>query len=57
LDREVLALRHFEGLSNAETATVLELSISAASKRYVRAAEKLRLIMVELFGEQGSTPL
>ena len=56
LDREVLALRHFEGLSNAETATVLDLTISAASKRYVRAAEKLRLLMVDLFGTSGSTP-
>ncbi len=56
LDREVLALRHFEGLSNAETATVLNLTISAASKRYVRAAEKLRLIMVDLFGTSGSMP-
>src|SRR5262245_7151687 len=46
LDREVLALRHFEGLSNGETATVLNLSISAASKRYIRAAERLRAILM-----------
>jgi len=42
LDREVLALRHFEQLSNAETASVLGLSVGAASKRYVRALERLR---------------
>jgi RNA polymerase sigma-70 factor, ECF subfamily len=42
LDREVLALRHFEQLSNAEAAAVLALTESAASKRYVRALERLR---------------
>ena len=46
LDREVLALRHFEGLSNSETSTVLNLSISAASKRYIRAVERLRAILM-----------
>jgi len=46
IDREVLALRHFEGLSNAETAAVLDLTISAASKRYIRAAERLRAILM-----------
>ena len=45
IDREVLALRHFEGLTNAETATTLKLTVSAASKRYVRAVERLRLIL------------
>ncbi len=47
LDREVLALRHFEGLSNLEVAALLEIEPSAASRRYVRALarmqEKLRL--------------
>jgi RNA polymerase sigma-70 factor (ECF subfamily) len=52
LDREVLALRHFENLSNAETAQVLGLSESAASKRYVRALEKLREIVNRLPGGQ-----
>jgi RNA polymerase sigma-70 factor (ECF subfamily) len=39
LDREVLALRHFEHLSNAETAQTLGIRKSAASKRYIRALE------------------
>src|SRR5262249_40619739 len=34
LDREVLALRHFEELSNGETAQVLGIHKSAASNRY-----------------------
>jgi RNA polymerase sigma-70 factor, ECF subfamily len=45
LDREVLALRHFEQLSNAEAARVLGLQEGAAAKRYVRALKRLRLIL------------
>ena len=35
IDREVLVLRHFEYLSNSETAGVLRISKSAASKRFI----------------------
>ncbi len=42
LDREVLALRHFEELSNGEAAQVLGLSKTAASNRYIRALERLK---------------
>jgi RNA polymerase sigma-70 factor (ECF subfamily) len=42
IDREVLALRHFEQLSVAETALVLGLTEPAACNRYVRALERLR---------------
>ncbi len=45
LDREVLALRHFEQLSTAETALVLGLTESATCNRYVRALERLRGIL------------
>lgn len=45
LDREVLALRHFEELGNAEVAQVLGLSKTAASNRYIRALERLRQIL------------
>ncbi len=41
-DREVLVLRHFEDLSNAETARVLSLSKTAASNRYVRALRRMK---------------
>jgi RNA polymerase sigma-70 factor (ECF subfamily) len=50
LDREVLALRHFEHLSNAETAEVLGLGSSAASKRYLRALQRLRDILASMPG-------
>jgi RNA polymerase sigma-70 factor (ECF subfamily) len=45
LDREVLALRHFEQLTNRESAQVLGISEQAASDRYVRALTKLRGLM------------
>ena len=44
-DQEVLLLRHMEGLSNNEVAHVLSLDKHAASKRYVRALERLRSVM------------
>ena len=50
IDREVLALRHFEQLSNREVAEVLNLGKTAASNRYVRALERLKKIMDETFG-------
>jgi RNA polymerase sigma-70 factor (ECF subfamily) len=50
LDREVLALRHFEQLNNAEAARVLGLQDSAASKRYIRALKKLKEILTSLPG-------
>jgi RNA polymerase sigma-70 factor (ECF subfamily) len=42
VDREILALRHFEGLSNGESAQVLGLSKTAANNRYIRALGRLR---------------
>jgi RNA polymerase sigma-70 factor, ECF subfamily len=42
LDREILALRHFEELSNGEVAQVLGLSKTAASNRYMRALGRLK---------------
>ena len=45
LDREVLALRHFEELTNAEVAQVVGLSKTAASNRYLRALGRLRTLL------------
>ncbi len=50
LDREVLALRHFEQLSPGETARVLGIKESAAGKRYVRALRRLKGILEGLGG-------
>jgi RNA polymerase sigma-70 factor (ECF subfamily) len=45
IDREILALRHFEQLSNGEVAQVLGLDKSAASKRYMRALVRLKDVL------------
>ena len=50
LDREVLALRHFEELGNNEVAHILGISKDAASKRHVRALLRLREILSEVDG-------
>jgi len=50
LDREVLALRHFEQLTNAEAARVLEIKEGAAGKRYLRALERLREVLAGMPG-------
>jgi RNA polymerase sigma-70 factor (ECF subfamily) len=57
LDREVLALRHYEQLTNQETAEVLGISAAAASIRFIRALRKLKdqlKLVPGLLGEQGS---
>jgi RNA polymerase sigma-70 factor, ECF subfamily len=50
IDREVLTLRHFEHLSNDETALVLGLSKSAASNRYIRALKRLKQTLSSIPG-------
>jgi RNA polymerase sigma-70 factor, ECF subfamily len=50
VDREVLALRHFEELSNTEVAAVLSLTKTAASNRYIRAVKRLKEILSSLPG-------
>jgi RNA polymerase sigma-70 factor (ECF subfamily) len=50
LDREVLALRHFEELSNHDTAAVLGLQKAAASNRYIRALKRLREVLESMPG-------
>jgi RNA polymerase sigma-70 factor (ECF subfamily) len=42
IDREVLALRHFEQMTSAEAAQVLDLTEAAASSRYLRALKRLK---------------
>lgn len=48
MDREILALRHFEQLSNSEVACLLEIGETAASQRFFRALKRLRQKMQEL---------
>lgn len=52
-DREIIALRNFEQLSNIEAAQVLSIGESAASKRYIRAVRRLRTVLSEVQGISG----
>jgi RNA polymerase sigma-70 factor (ECF subfamily) len=56
LDREVLALRHFEHLENTETAEVLNITPSGASSRYLRALKRLKQILDDIPGFFDRTP-
>ncbi len=51
-DRQILTLRHFEDLSNKESACQLGISEKAASIRYIRAIERLKKVM-----ESRTSPL
>jgi len=49
-DRELIAMRVFEGVSNAETAEILGITTNAASKRFIRAIGKIRTELKDLPG-------
>jgi RNA polymerase sigma-70 factor (ECF subfamily) len=48
IDREVLALRHFEELTNSEVAETLGIEQKAASIRYIRALRRLKEILAQV---------
>ncbi len=50
LDQEILALRHFEELTNSEAATALGIAQKAASIRYVRALRRLKAVLSDRSG-------
>ena len=50
IDREVLALRHFEQLTIVEAAQVLGIQERAAAKRYLRALKRLRNVLSDMPG-------
>ncbi len=51
-DREILLLRHLEQLKLVECSTVLDISETAAKKRYLRALERLRRVLRALSESQ-----
>jgi RNA polymerase sigma-70 factor (ECF subfamily) len=55
IDREVLALRHFEELTNSEVAESLNIQQKAASIRYVRAVKRLKGILSQMPGFSGDS--
>ena len=48
IDQEILALRHFEELTNKEIAEVLGIEQKAASIRYVRAVARLKAVLANI---------
>jgi RNA polymerase sigma-70 factor (ECF subfamily) len=50
-DAEIIVMRHYEHLSNQETALALQLTEPAASMRYLRAIKRLR----ELLGDANAS--
>jgi len=52
-DQEILALRHFEELTNAEAAETLGIERKAASVRYMRALRRLKEILADFPGAMG----
>jgi RNA polymerase sigma-70 factor (ECF subfamily) len=50
IDREVLALKHFEQLTTSEIAQVLGLSKAGAGSRYLRAIKRLRAVLSQIPG-------
>lgn len=50
IDREVLALRHFEQLTNRETAQIIGISEQASSDRYIRALSRLKTVLTSIPG-------
>ena len=46
-DRQIVVLRHFDGLGNAECAAILGIAPKAASIRHARALERLQRLLLE----------
>jgi RNA polymerase sigma-70 factor (ECF subfamily) len=53
LEREIILWRHFEQLTNREIAQLLRIGEAAANKRYIRALDRLRGLLLNL-GISGS---
>jgi RNA polymerase sigma-70 factor (ECF subfamily) len=52
IDREIIALRHFEEVGNNEAAAVLGIQPKAASIRYVRALARLKTILTPVTDDE-----
>lgn len=56
IDREVLALRHFEELANREVAAALAIAPKAASVRYIRALRRLKEVLTGIMPSLNGAP-
>jgi RNA polymerase sigma-70 factor, ECF subfamily len=50
IDREILALRHFEQLNRVEAAQVLRIQEEAGAKRYIRALKRIKEVLSRMPG-------
>ena len=50
IDREILALRHFEQLNRVEAAQVLRINEEAGAKRYIRALKRIKDVLSKMPG-------
>lgn len=55
-DREILLMRHFEGMSNREVAETLGLSVSGATMRHGRALFRLKEVLMADLSDEESKP-
>jgi RNA polymerase sigma-70 factor (ECF subfamily) len=55
-DRQVLALRYLDQLAFDEIAAVLDVGLSAAKMRHLRAVDRLRVVLEELGVEPSTSP-
>jgi RNA polymerase sigma-70 factor (ECF subfamily) len=55
-DREILGLRYLDRLAFDEIAAVLEIGLSAAKMRHLRALDRLRRLLEELGVEPSTSP-
>jgi RNA polymerase sigma-70 factor (ECF subfamily) len=56
IDREILALRYFDGLSFAQIGAILGLKENTANARALRAAVKFRRLIPAPFRPHGASP-
>jgi RNA polymerase sigma-70 factor (ECF subfamily) len=56
VDREILLMRHYDGLTYQEAAEVLGLSENAAMVRHARALQRLRKLWLQVHPGEGGGP-
>ena len=49
-DRQIIELRHFDGMTNMEIAAIFNITTKNASIRYVRAIKRLKSLIEEFSG-------
>ena len=52
-EREIILWRHFEQLTNRDIACLLAINDAAANKRYIRALQRLRGLLLNLGVSSG----